>query len=59
MTSRPCEMNSPMPCLPMRGTSPYSAYSIVSRMLDLPAPVGPAIANSDSDEKSSGCWRSR
>ena len=28
------------------------AYSIVSRMLDLPAPVGPAIAKSDSSEKS-------
>ncbi len=22
ITSRPCEMNSPMPCLPIRGTSP-------------------------------------
>ena len=25
IASRPCEMNSPTPCLPIRGTSPYNA----------------------------------
>ncbi len=31
---------------------------MASRRLDLPAPVGPAMAKSSSPERSSGSWRS-